>query len=281
MHIVNTDITGRLAGVRKNGSTDARNTSVVNDSHFWAAIGVDTSRIFEAYIAAAAVEIWLIGYLDSDAVFFTNAANKSLGSTGSWLDIDISSDTGADTAIAAILEIILLNTTDTWGVRKNGSSDSRLMTGISHRWAIIGVDGSEIFEHQINVTDVDCFLVGYLKAGATLNTNAPDRSLGSTGSWLDLTALPSGAVGGIYEISGAVNANYGLRKNGSAESILRRHRDHAWGLVECDGSQIVEGQISSTTIDFFEIGYFMWAEPLWHSGSPWSKTALWGSSYWG
>lgn len=261
VHIVNTDTGGLALGLRKNGSTDGRTNNMRADSHKWACIGVDGSRIFEAFVGSTTlIDIFLVGYFTTDAVFFTNAVDKSIGATGAWTDVDISGDTGADTAIAAVWELVdTTNSGLSWGFRKNGSTDNRLQfsnAGSQHVFGIIGVDGSEIFEHQTASLSIDVFLVGYLKSGAVLNTNALDRSLGSTGSFVDLTALPAGAIGGIYEvINTSAAADWGLRKNGSSESILHTQR-HGWSIPEADASQLVEGQIAATTQDFFEIGHF-------------------------
>jgi hypothetical protein len=260
LHVVNIKgDTVYQCGIRKNGSTDARIGQLRRVSHSWFSIGADGSRIFEAYVGHATyVQIWLVGYYDSSAVFFDNAPDKSLGSTGAWTDVDISGDTGADTAIAAIFELKITSGSDTWGFRKNGSTDARnIATGSNNlfAFAIVGVDGSEICEHIISSTNVDAFLVGYIKSGATLNTNAPDLSLGGTAAYADLAALPAGGIGGIIEVVSSAAANYALRKNGSSEDIYRIHM-HTWTAVECDGSQLIEGEISDTALDFFLTGYF-------------------------
>lgn len=256
LHITTASV--QYYGVRKNGSTDDRALNTpYSRLHLWAAIGVDANRILEAYVGNTTdVDIWLVGYFGSDSVFFTNAVDKSLGSTGSWLDIDISADTGGDTAIGAIFEAI--GPPATFGFRKNGSSDDRGSLFIwRHVWSVIGVDGSEICEGKISDLSVDFFLVGYIKSDATFNINATDLSLASTGAWTDLTALPGGATGGFIECcEPGYNRSFGLRKNGSSENIyLEMGCQHTWGLVECDASQIIEGEISATDMDFFLVGY--------------------------
>ena len=248
-------------GWRKNGSTDNRTTIVWKESHFWCACGIDASRILELYVGnTTAVDVWLVGYTTSDSVFFTNAPDKSLSTTGSWVDIDISSDTGADTAIGAFFEIIQVNygSLDKWGFRKNGSSDSRIDGAGKHCGAVIGVDGSEICEGQVNNTNSDFFLTGYLKSGATFNTNATDLSLSTTGSYIDLDALPSGATGGFIEVMQTnFTTFHALRKNGSSEDIYYCAAGdfHSFGMVECDDSQLIEGKISITDNDFYLVGY--------------------------
>lgn len=246
---------GDAVGVRKNGSTDARTGQIGADRHFWSAIGVDGARIFEANVKDATFKLWLVGYFEADAVFNTNAVDKSLGTTGVWLDIDISADTGTDTAIAAIWEA---NGGNAVGFRKNGSTDSRIQTtgGSSVIYAIIGVDASEICEGRIANVGTDFFLAGYIKSAATLDTNATDLSLGTTGSWLNLSSLPTGATGGFIEIVTSANTqNYGLRKDGTAESIIHRPVGrHNWGFVEA-AALIVEGRIDNLNVDFFLVGY--------------------------
>lgn len=248
---------GRAVGFRKNGSTDNRIDDLWGDSHFWVAVGVDSNRVLELYAEDTYVNFSLVGYFGSDASFFTNAVDKSLGSTGSWTDIDISSDTGGDTAIGAIFEVIGVNWPRDYGFRKNGSTDNRVKRHYRHSAAIVGVDGSEICEGNIGNTDMDFFLLGYITADSTFNTNATNLSLGSTGSWTDLSALPSGATGGFIEVITSGEYDFGLRKNGSSEDIYKGPggQEHAWGMVEADGSRLIEGKIANTNLDFFLVGY--------------------------
>jgi len=267
LHIYNKDGTAEeTLGFRKNGSTDNRtNEMEANDNHFWVAIGVDANRIVELYFGIAGdFDVYVVGYFTDDASFFTNAVDKSLGGTASWTDIDISSDTGGDTAIGAAFELIVVTDASyKYGLRKNGSTDDKYQDTSWHSAAIIGVDGSEICEGEIENTAVDFFLVGYITKDSIFNTNATDLSLGSTGSWIDLSALPSGATGGFIEVVSTDDAyEYGLRKNGSAESIVGDAGQaaygatgHIYGIVEADASQLIEGQISNTGVDFFLVGY--------------------------
>jgi len=107
LHFVNTHASNYYyIGQRKNGSTDNRYGQLFSDCHTWSAIGIDANRVLEAYVGnTTSIDIYIVGYYTSDAVFNTNAVDKSLSNTGAWYDIDISGDTGADTATGAILEI--------------------------------------------------------------------------------------------------------------------------------------------------------------------------------
>jgi len=254
LHIVNTHpASGEYVGVRKNGSTDDRHSDFTPAAHFWAAIGVDANRVFEAYVqSTTSIDIYLVGYTMSGVTFKTNADDKSLGTTGSWQDIDCSTE--APNAIGLIFEGYATSGYNV-GLRKNGSTDNRTGTNYRRLWAIIGCDASHICEGYISNTAYDFFLVGYITDGATFNTNATDVSLGSTGSWQDLTALPSGANMGFIEAHSTSADDYGLRKNGSSEEIYQRLIFHYCGIVECDASQLIEGKIENTAIDFFVVGY--------------------------
>ncbi len=263
LHCVNTGtVYSYYLGLRKNGSTDDRNEAIYQDTHSWAAIGVDASRIFEARIYGPAgsnptdVILYLVGYTKAGVTFFTNAYDKSLGVTGSWQGIDCSTE--APNAIGLIFEVRTTDVGAVWpnfGLRKNGSTDNRTNGTWQHNTfgVIVGCDNSQIVGGYISNTIVDFFLVGYITDGATFNTNATDVSLSSTGSWIDLSALPTNSGVALIEVVG--NVKFGLRKNGSAEDIYHWSVYHPWAFVECDSTCLIEGKISTTAGDFFLVGY--------------------------
>lgn len=261
LHLVNQD-TGfaSVCKIRKNGSTDDIDSYISADSHNWACIGVDGSRIFEAYIGSAIAEIYLVGYFMDEAVFFTNAVVKNADTDNVRKTISIASDTGADTAIAAIFFISDGSSPDTFGIRKTGSTDDRTQDADSGTGFIVGLDGSEQCDILTNdASEVNFNLVGYMTAGVVMNTNATDISLGGTGSWTDLSTLPTGALGALIEVfnSSADDVEYGLRKDGSSENlVLGLAGRHGFGIVEAS-SLVVEGQIGATSLDFFLMGYFV------------------------
>lgn len=242
-------------GARKNGSTDDRHIEHYYASHTGFSIGVDENRILELYVESITdINVYLTGYFDSCAVFYTNAINISLNTTGSWTDIDINVN---DDAIGAIIEVYntSYNVNYLYGLRKNGSTDDRYAYFLGKTTAFIGLDENEIFEGKINNVGVDFYLTGYIKSGVTFLTNATDLSLSSTGDYNDLTALPNDATGGFIECSTPTKYSYALRKNGSSEDIYRDLIKHEWIAVECDSNQLIEGKIANTAVDFFLTGY--------------------------
>jgi hypothetical protein len=257
LHCVDTSSNAYALGLRKNGSTDDRYSNI-KGTHCWAAIGVDANRVFEAYVGSTSyIDIYLVGYTISGVTFFTNAYNKSLSSTGNWYDIDCATE--APSAVGLVWEFVGTTAYNdyAYGFRKNGSTDNRTGTTRLHYGfgAIIGCDASQICEGYIANTAVDFYLLGYITDGAAFNTNATDISLGSTGSWLDLTALPATANMGFIEVNSSSIYSYGLRKNGSSEDIYYDATRHPWGIIECDASQVIEGKIENTYVDFFVVGY--------------------------
>ncbi len=259
LHVVNTAGFDRDLGLRKNGSTDDRYTDADGVAHFWAMIGVDGDRIFEAYVQSTTeIDIYVVGYTMAGVAFSTNADDKSLGFALDWYDIDCSTE--APSAIGLIFEITGVLWSDAAGLRKNGSSDDRHPPGGEHYTfgAIIGCDGSQVCEGYVGHINNDFFLVGYITDGCTFNLNATDVSLGSAGEYLDLSALPSGAnMGFIEHYSLGVPYDFGLRKKGQSGGYYDIYKQayHAWAIVECDASQIIEGKIENTDADFFVVGY--------------------------
>lgn len=258
LHCVNNSTnTMRYFGFRKNGSTDARTDSLSYGTHVWATIGVDSSRIFEAYIQDITdIDVWLVGYTTSGVTFFTNAYDKSPSVLSNWEDIDCSTE--APNAIGLIFEIQNTGSLASFGLRKYGSSDNRVVQTVGYNTfaVIIGCDTAQKCQGQITDSNIKVYLVGYVTQGAIFNTNATDVSLSSTGSWIDLAALPTGSVMGFIEATSLASTNrFGLRKNGSSEAIYKYCYRHPFAMVECDSSGIIEGEISNTDVDFFLVGY--------------------------
>ena len=252
--------------VRKNGSTDSRTIygmigiGVRGD----VVIGVDVNGIFEAYVSSSSCHIYLIGQTDSKFVLLTNAINKTPTTNGSYVDVDISSDTGTDTAIFAIIECYLDNYLRL-SIRANGSTDDRYQWSQYHftYQLCVGVDGSELFEIK-KQSGVSIYLQGYIKdteTGYTINTNAVDKSLSSTDSYIDIDCGDS-ITFACFEITHSAESfvarSFDLRKNGTSEGRYKKISGNAdspgvivgvWAGLDASG--ICEGKIESTTVDFW------------------------------
>lgn len=264
-HVVNNALTNLKCGWRKKGSTDNRTVAYQidadEDAHGWACIGVDASRVAQFYIEDATnLDIFLAGYFTADAVFFTNAIDKSLATTGAYQTVSVGTDTGTDTALAAIFDIAgnAADATPNLAYRQTGSTDDIDRETINHGQIIVPLDGSETCEVKIGALNNDMWLVGYIKSHFVGHTNRVDMSLATTGVWTDLAALPSDAVGVVMHCVSTANAErYGLRKKGSTENLTyEMSTRHATAIVECNGAKLVEGYASAAGVDFYRIGYF-------------------------
>jgi len=252
----------RAVGFRKNGSTDNRTDLLYARSHFWGAIGVDSNHVFQCYVGDTTyIDFYIVGYTRTGVTFFTNAYDKSLATANAWVDINCAAQ--APNAIGLIFEETQVNYDGNyiWGLRNNGSGDSRIYDSDRHAAAIIGCDSSRVCEGRIGtgtVGQIHFWLVGFVTDGATFYTTATDLSFNQRNRWRALSTLPAGAVMGFIEvISGNYQQNFGLRENGSSESIIMgaAGEQHSWGIVKCDASRIIEGNIDNTAVDFFLVGY--------------------------
>jgi hypothetical protein len=250
-------------GLRKNGSTDNIHRDLGKVTHSVFLCGVDTSRIIEMYVESGGTSISaeLIGYFGEEAVFFDNSVDKSLGSTGAWTDIDISSDTGADTATAAFFIMEHGSTSYTVFMRKKGSTDNFIRTCDAYRHYLVGVDGSEVCQGYISNLDVDFHLIGYMTKDVDMETNLVDDQITPTGAWTDLSSTRTGTFGVLYETvtegEGGSTGKYGLRTDGSShdvyDDVMSRQ---GFSIVAPSVSGKVEGQISQILIDFKYSGKF-------------------------
>lgn len=253
---VNTAAGTNAVGARKNGSTDNRNATLSGTA--WTAfhVGVDGSRIVEVYVGHATnVDVYLFWWADGAAAgTLTNAADKSTGTAGAYQDVDISADTGADTALVAFFEII---NAGTFGIRCNTATEDPRYSNSNHHGVAANVDGSEICEQHISSTVIDLFLNMWLKAEFTGYVNAIDRSESSTfGSYVDVTALPVGADGGLYR-GGAGNfaVALALRTKGAGDDYYRDIIRQAYRIVEGDAGRQIQQKAEDSSVDIAEVGY--------------------------
>jgi hypothetical protein len=280
LRLVNTGSSDSVINVRKNGSTDndLTHAKVLAKGHIYAIIGVDSNRIFEAYIANANCKIYLLGYTDENVVLRDNEQQLSAGAGGVWNDTNVSAYCPEGTT-GVILRVSATTSDDSWkiGFRKKGSTwNKRFRFGFNyHAWVLVGVDSNRIFQHNhdsSNPSDILMYLVGYTKSPVTFLTNPVDISLTTTGAWTDIDvtnyteASADGAI--VWIVNGSNNATHykgGVRKNGSTNddnANMKIHGAdfsdtgyHITGLCGLDADNILEGHIENTVIDFYLVGY--------------------------
>ncbi len=260
IHYYNSSSAARYIGFRKYGSTDDRYQSLLGYTHGWLMVGVDGDRKIGHYgTSSGYIDFWVVGYTTDDCVFFDNGIAKTPGSTNTWTTIDISDDTGEDTAIGAIFECTS-TAAHSVGVRKYGQTAAPLSYVNNHSWFVCGVDDSEQAEgYVVSTTNDAIYLIGYIKSGATFPDEITDLSMSGTGSYADLTTLPAGATGGIIHayISGTpTNNQYNIQAKGATENVYNACKYSTAVIVPGDANRVIEGKIAETTCDFALLGYF-------------------------
>lgn len=267
-------------GVRKNGST-VSNTDlcfIYYDSGYFM-VGVDEDKIFEYYHQSSwpgqTLDFYLAGYYrEGEAVFFTDPIEKTLGiapSEEGWEDVDVSGDTGGDTAIG-VFGVAGCGPTGgvTVGFRKNGSTDlhkTKLESASYGTSFVIGVDGSEIFEVW-NTDDggdgfgaLQVWLYGYIKSGATFLTDAVDYSGSDIAGYftVDISAtVPANHNGAFFiQSQGSGIGTYASdrRKNSSITSLYTQHPYLYQAWTNIDGDRNFERQTPSSDIWTYVTGY--------------------------
>jgi hypothetical protein len=184
VELVNTSTASSYnGGVRDNGSTDTFTLGEVRkSSHYYQVCGVDASRVFEAQIASAAIQVWLIGCFMPPISFESNAVGYALGGAGAWTDITVSGGNAPADADGAMW--LVKNTASTpdysGGVRKNSSGDESYalvrLTGC-HAF-FTGLDDSRIAEGKIENLAVDHYVIGYARPAAGVTQKTVTDALG-------------------------------------------------------------------------------------------------------
>jgi hypothetical protein len=173
----------RHVGLRKKGSTDDRWKDLRSTNATAGIIGVDGSEVCQFFVQTDVNDAkpYLVGYVTSGAVFFTNAADKSTATTGSYVDVDITGDIGADNANGALVELI--PTVDSSfgqaAFRRKGATYDHYYT-LTHSWLPVEIDANDVFQQKVWSTEYDLFLVGYtLESAAPPSLSVNYRSIGT------------------------------------------------------------------------------------------------------
>lgn len=254
-------------GLRKNGSTDDRFTGLRQKGQTWHFPGVDGNDIFEAKVQDSFTHIWLLGYFTvAEAAAITNGVAHSLGSTGSWLDIDVTADVVTGTAIASMFQI-LSGSFDNYGLRQNGSTDDRYnqISQDNMQGGFIALDADEICEMKIGDLSIDIYHIGYVLSNLTDFLNAKAYATGTTGSYVDAdlsSDIPSGNNSAAFQVfNPALAADlFAIRKNGGSFDEYHDVVTQGFMAIEIDASRIVEQKIQTTNLDLWLWGYM--SEPV-------------------
>jgi PQQ-like domain/PQQ enzyme repeat len=251
-------------GIRMNGSTDAWETIIlarVSDQGYLMT-GLDGNRILEIYTESTFVRTYLVGYTMNGVTFFTNRIDKSTATTNAWTDVDISLNTGADTAIGAIFTVVnTANTRRAFGLRKNGSTDDRvsIMQTDQAALGLVGLDGLEVAQQKIEDAGIDMYLIGYVTQGAVFFTNGVDKTAGTADNYLDVDITSDVgadvANGAFVEISPtSFSRSAALRTNGATVDLYS-DMYHGFGAVGIDAANIFEQKVENVDMRLYLVGY--------------------------
>lgn len=246
-------------GIRAKGDTYDITPDIKYLSHDWLHVGVDADRVIQVKEPSGEqnLTMYIHGYWGQEATFLSTPVDVTPGTNTTWTDVDISSDSGSDTAIGAILRIDTTGTSENFnpaGVRNNGSTDANIENLGDSNWLLIGVDENEIFEAYVGDNSVlTLYLVGYITAGCTFVTNSDDVTIGSSSTWTTDTFSATSEVGVIVRMeSSGANEICGLATDNSdyGQTTLKLNRNVTHGVVGTNGSNRVELYRGSFPVTF-------------------------------
>lgn len=162
-------VTPYVWAARKNGSTDNRVTA--GSPPYYSSgliIPLDANKKCQLYRTHTNIVFYLIGDIKGGTTK-TNGLDVSLGSIGSYTDIDVSADCPSE-SLAAIVEVYA-NTSTSYqsDLRCNGSSDTYLAAVGMRAFEVVILDSNKKFEGYINNTGVDYYILGYINYWGTLS----------------------------------------------------------------------------------------------------------------
>ncbi len=195
VEVVNTGVEVIQGGVLR-GKEDSRDymsnpygaVQVGPENHRWQIVKIDSNRLIQGHITSIVIDFKLIGYtIGADPSFFSSPADVTIGTTGSWAAVDLSSQVDSD-ADGAIL--FLTGDAQRYAIREVGSSYSTtsLKTPVKgNTMFLVGLDGNKQFEAYLE-SATNIYLVGQTKGSVVYYTNDLAATDPVTGVWTSLDA---------------------------------------------------------------------------------------------
>ena len=172
--------------------------------------------------------------VDGGWIWFTNATDISLGSTGAWTDIDLSAIVPVGTT-GVVVEVVNTNSGGAHtGILRSKEDDREYMSNASfqqidngmHRWQVVKLDSNRKLQGHISSTNVDFKLIGYTIGGDPIYfaDQPPDITPIALDKWstVDVSNYVSAdATGVILLVTSERNgkAKYRIRTPGGTEQL--------------------------------------------------------------
>ncbi len=200
--------------------------------------------------------------------WFTNAPDISLGTTGSWQDIDCSANVPAD-ATGVIVQLYNTSGGADYRGMVRGKEDTRdYMAGgtdgeirnKTHRFQVVKLDSALKIQGYIDNTSVDFRLMGYTTGiDPVYFTNPPDKTPGTTGSWtpVDVSAnVDADADGVILLVYNASSSDktYSIKETGSSyanTSLGLRGNQNTMFAVGLDAGKTFQSWIEDSNVKIY------------------------------
>lgn len=216
--IYETAVEFATCGVRKNGSTDdfkwTNNLGGNAYTGIFTCVGLDENKIFEVYVSNANVRVYLRGYFESEATFFTNAYNIVPSGSAEYLETDLSSYLPSGTKFAIFW--LGTNPSAAHHVRPHGSTDV-YYNSTTNSCLIVAVDENRHVDIYTNdLTNCRFRLIGYFSMGWNKTNYVSVRPVADQ-TWLDIDRSSdsdalAGRVAVIMHLETSVGANYSMTR---------------------------------------------------------------------
>jgi len=224
-------------------------------------VKIDSNRLIQGYITSPAIDFKLIGYtIGTDPSFFPSPADVTIGTTGSWAAVDLSSQVDSD-ADGAIL--FLTGDAKRYGIREVGSSYSTtsLTTPVKgNTMYLVGLDGNKEFETYLEGA-TNIYLVGQTKGSVVYYANDLAATDPVTGVWTSLDADTFGvdttANGVLLHAEVANESDIGFRHADSTDNWNKKlpAGSHVQAAVGINGSNLWDEYMEDLGTDISIAGY--------------------------
>ena len=269
VEVVNTGLDWTQGGVLR-GKEDSRDymsnpyygaVEVGAENHRWQMVKIDSNRLIQGYTTSPIIDFKLIGYtIGADPSYFSSPADVTVGTTGSWAAVDLSSQVDSD-ADGAIL--LLTGDAKRYGIRELGSSYSTtsLKTPVKgNTMYLVGLDADRQFETWLEGA-TNIYLVAQTKGSVVYYTDDLTATDPVTGVWTSLDADTFGvditANGLLLHAEVTNEADIGFRHGDSTDNWNKKlpASSHVQAMVGINSSNLWDEYMEDLGTDISIAGY--------------------------
>jgi len=255
--LINTSGSDITVGFQHGDSSRDRTFTLLAGFGVGFACGINASDNVQFFCSAfASLDIIITCFNGDETTYLTDDEDYSTGTTGSYQDVDVTSDVSASATHALFLFHPASDSTLSFGLRDgDGTTDISDNVGRGGL-AVASLDADKEAQQEIGDVDANLYLIGYIDKEAVVDSTDPTDNSVTTGAWTTrLIHADSIVVFLETEKAGGGGDDFSFRSDDGNTEIGTFEVSKSWLPLPCNASGEIDIQGGSANVNTFWNSY--------------------------